>query len=82
MKRYLVPAPNQELILSAFQEQDWAEYIDDPLLPRPGQRPKPRLHAAIRCLNRNQLRPLIRFRGDGSGTRIRWELRRRTKDPD
>jgi hypothetical protein len=73
IKRFRVPARNQELLLAAFQEQDWPEYIDDPLVPLRDQDPKERLKAAIRCLNRNQLAKLIRFRGNGNGMRIYWE---------
>src|SRR5882757_5867821 len=31
VKQFHVPARNQELILSAFQKEDWPESIDDPL---------------------------------------------------
>ncbi|HEY4312716.1 MAG TPA: hypothetical protein VGN12_24920 [Pirellulales bacterium] len=75
IKSFRVPARNQELLLAAFEEQNWPHGIDDPLVPVPDQDPKERLKAAIRCLNRNQRAKLIRFRGNGNGKRIYWELR-------
>lgn len=72
VKRYRVPAPNQELILSAFQEDGWPEFIDDPLPPAPNQDPKLRLQATIKSLNRHQMARLVRFHGNG-GTQIYWE---------
>lgn len=73
VKRYRVPAPNQELILNAFAEDGWPGRIDDPLPPNPDLEPKRRLQAAITCLNRNQKERLIHFRGDGRGVGICWE---------
>ena len=43
-------------------------------IPRPEQEPKQRLHTTVNALNRNQKNHLIRFRGDGRGEGIRWEL--------
>ena len=74
IKRYRVPAPNQELILSAFQEEGWVPRIDDPLAPQLNQDSKRRLHDTINSLNRNQKQSLIRFLGDGKGEGIRWEF--------
>lgn len=73
MKRYRVPARNQELILAAFQEEGWPEFIDDPLSPEPEQDPKRRLQVTIKSLNRNQLAALLRFHGNGNGLQISWE---------
>jgi len=73
VKRFRVPALNQELILSAFQEDDWPAKLDDPLPPLPGLDSKRRLHDAIKSLNRRQIRPLLRFHGDGSGRGIHWD---------
>ena len=73
MKRFRVPALNQELILAAFEEEGWLAHLDDPL-PRPRNcNAKERLHAAIKRLNRHQVKPLIRFRADGSGSGIIWD---------
>ena len=74
VKQFKVPAPNQELILSVFQEEGWPIRIDDPLPPHPQQDPKRRLHDTINSLNRSQKASLIRFSGDGKGTGVRWEL--------
>jgi hypothetical protein len=75
VKHFKVPAPNQELILDAFEEEAWPAHIDDPLSPHPALDPKRRLHNAIDSLNRNQKHSLLRFHGDGRGRGICWELR-------
>lgn len=72
VKQFRVPAGNQELILSAFQEEDWPDQVDDPLPPAPGLEPKRRLHDAIHRLNRNQKKRLVRFRGTALGRAILW----------
>jgi hypothetical protein len=74
VKEFRVLSPNQEAILSAFEEEGWPHYVDDPLPPAPDQNPKHRLRDTIKWLNSNQKNHLIRFRGDGTGERIRWEL--------
>jgi hypothetical protein len=74
VKEYRVRSPNQEAVLSAFQEEQWPHYIDDPLSPVPDQSPKQRLRDTVKRLNENQKNHLIRFRGDGTGERVRWEL--------
>ncbi len=74
VKRFCVPAENQERILSAFQEEAWPLRIDDPLPPVLATDPKRRLHSTIQCLNRNQRTHLVHFHGDGNGCGIRWEL--------
>ena len=73
IKRFCVPAENQEIILSAFEEEAWPAHIDDPLPPAAEIDPKRRLHSAIQCLNRNQKARLLHFHGDGYGRGIRWE---------
>jgi len=78
VKQFRVPAPNQELILCAFAEEQWPARIDDPLPRVPHIDAKRRLQATIVCLNRSQVAPAIRFRGDGTGTGIRWETRTKT----
>jgi hypothetical protein len=79
VKHFNVPAANQELVLAAFQELGWPAEMDDPLPypngPRSKRRrhdsvskhSKRRLHETIDRLNRNQVNPLIRFRGNGNG---------------
>jgi hypothetical protein len=73
IKRYRVPAQNQALVLEAFQESGWPEYIDDPLPPSAGQDSKERLLATIKSLNRSQRSQLIRFHGNGNGQQIYWQ---------
>lgn len=72
VKQYKIPAPNQELILTCFEEDGWPDRIDDPLPAQPDITPKRRLHDAICSLNRCQKERLIRFMGDGSGEGVRW----------
>jgi hypothetical protein len=73
VKRFKVPAPNQEIVLASFQEEGWPVRIDDPLPPMAGLEPKRRLHETITSLNRNHKRRLIHFHGDGSGQGVLWE---------
>ena len=75
VKRFRVPARNQEVILSAFEDDRWPEHIDDPLPVKNGVDPKTRLHDAINRLNHSQENPLIRFHGNGNGTGVFWKLR-------
>jgi len=72
VKEYRVPAPNQHLILSVFQEENWPERIDDPLPPLRDIEPKRRLHETIASLNRRCRNRVLRFCGDGLGRGIRW----------
>jgi hypothetical protein len=76
VKCFKTPAPNQELILAAFQEEGWPVHIYDPLPPHPDQDSRRRLHDTINSLNRNQKKALVRFMGDGSGQGVRWDLNR------
>ena len=73
VKRFRVPAPSQEVILAAFEEESWPARIDDPLPPRGDQCPKRRLQETIKSLNRNQRYPLLRFLGDGNARGVLWE---------
>jgi hypothetical protein len=73
IKQYRVPARNQELILSAFEEEGWPESIDDPLPPVADIDSRRRLQATIKSLNRHQTNHLIRFRGNG-GERVLWQV--------
>ncbi len=74
VKRFKTPALNQEMILTVFEEEGWPARIDDPLPPQTDLDPRRRLHDAIKCLNRHQVNRLIRFRGDGTGEGVAWEL--------
>jgi hypothetical protein len=74
VKRFKVPSPTQQAILTAFQEEGWPPAIDDPLPPHVEQDPKRRLRNTVQSLNANQKNSLLHFRGDGSGERVLWEL--------
>jgi hypothetical protein len=74
VKQFHVPARNQELILSAFQKEDWPESIDDPLTDEIGIDPKTRLNDAIYRLNHKQVACLIRFHVNGHGSSVHWSL--------
>ncbi len=74
VKKFLVPAENQELVLSAFEEEGWPAYIDDPLPMKSEIVPKRRLHNVICRLNGSQLAPILRFHGNGKGEGIGWQL--------
>ena len=73
VKRFRLPASNQEAVLSTFEEEGWPPSIDDPLPFMSKQRCKERLHATIRHLNANHQNRLIRFRGNGTGEAVLWE---------
>ncbi len=81
VRRFRMRSPNQETVLSAFQEEGWPHRIDDPLPPRPGQSSKRRLHDTIKSLNRHQENRLLCFVGDGTGQGIRWKLHEPANSP-
>lgn len=74
IKWFRRPAPNQELILTVFQEEGWPRSVLNPLRPDPLVDAKQRLHDTIKSLNRSQLNRLIVFGGDGTGKSIFWRL--------
>jgi hypothetical protein len=74
VKRFRRPAPNQERILCAFEEEGWPSHIDDPLPILPERAPQERLHDTINHLNRNQKHDVLRFRSNGHGSGVCWEL--------
>jgi hypothetical protein len=72
IKKFNQPAKNQELILAAFQEQNWAPRIDDPL---PGGRDQKRMGDTVVALNDNHKNPgIIYFCRDGTGEGVMWGL--------
>jgi len=72
VKHFKRRAVNQELILTAFQEEGWPTRILDPLSPHPSHDVKRRLSDTIKFLNRCQRNELISFHGDGSGEGVIW----------
>ena len=74
LKHFRQPSPNQEIVLCSAEEPGWPTWFDDPL-PRGRGDAKQRLHDTIKDLNRRQRPYLVHFKGDGTGTRIGWELR-------
>jgi hypothetical protein len=74
VKRFRVPAPNQEAVLAAFEEEGWPHRVYDPLPPEDEKDAKRRLHETIKRLNRHRLARIIRFHGDGTGEGVLWEL--------
>ncbi len=75
VKQFRVPSPNQEAVLQAFQRESWPPHIGDPLPATVSpQDAKTRLHDTIKGLNARQKSRLIRFRGDGRGCGVLWEL--------
>jgi|SRR5579871_2372756 len=73
IKRFRVPAANQELILNAFQKQGWPSHIDDPLPRLTKGDSKKRLHNVINNLNKHRLATRLAFRGNGNGHGVAWE---------
>lgn len=74
VKRFKHKSRNQEAILATFQEDGWPYKVYDPLSPIEDCDPKRRLNDTIKGLNHHQENALIRFRGDGTGEAIVWEL--------
>ncbi len=74
VKHVRADAENLRLILTAFEEEDWATSVDDPL---PGDReidPPKRLRNAVQRLNASQHPSLICFLAIRGATGVRWEL--------
>ena len=74
VRRYRVPAGNQETVLAAFEESGWTHDIDDPLRPLANVCPGVRLRDTLRRLNAHQTNHLLQFSGDGTGNHILWEM--------
>ncbi len=79
IKRFTVPAPNQEAVLAAFEKHVWPGCIPDPLPAADAIDAKRRLHDTINRLNRCHQCGAIRFGGNGIGSGICW---RRIADMD
>ncbi len=76
VKHFRVPARNQEIILTVFEEECWPEHIDDPLPFSNDVDSHTRLHDTINRLNRCQSTPLLNFRSNGTGSGVFWKHRR------
>jgi hypothetical protein len=74
IKQFRQPAERQEVVLLTAEELGWPLWFDDPLPRVRGRNPKKRLHDTIQDLNRRQQRAIVQFKGDGTGTRVGWEL--------
>lgn len=75
VKEFRTPAAAQEAVLAAFEEEGWPDSIDDPLPSNGGRlHPKDRLRDEVRRLNAHQREGRIRFRCDGTGEGILWEV--------
>jgi hypothetical protein len=72
IKRFRVPAPNQELVLNAFQAEGWPEWIEDPHPHVEGVDPVQRLLASVKSLNRNQLSTGMAFHCQSSAGIVSW----------
>ena len=73
VKSFRVPAPNQELVLSAFQEEGWPLSVYDPIPPSQDVDRWERLKFTIKRLNAAQEEGRIHFYGNGTGKGICWE---------
>lgn len=80
VKRFKHKSRNQETILATFQEDGWPYKVYDPLSPIVDCDPKRRLNDTIKGLNHHQENSLIRFRGDGTGEAVIWELASGSKE--
>jgi hypothetical protein len=65
----------QEVILAAFEEENWPHCIDDPLTGKGEQERKQRLRTAVANLNRRQRVPLLHFLVRRQGSAVAWEFR-------
>lgn len=70
IKQFKIPSVDQEIVLAAFEEENWPSRIDDPFCGQQESDATHRLQSSIDALNRNQKRPLMRFRLDSSGQGI------------
>jgi hypothetical protein len=73
VKRWRVPAANQELVLAAFEEDKWPQHLDNPLAAQGVTSARERLRDAIHRLNGCQSVCTLRFHGDGNGLGVTWE---------
>lgn len=70
VRRFTIPRPLVESILTAFEEEHWPRCIAAPLNGRAIER----MDAVVQELNRGQRSPLVRFVGDERGHAVSWEF--------
>lgn len=70
INRFRVPAKNHTVVLAAFQEMSWPEFMDDPLPPSADQDSSERLQATIKVLNRSRVVHAISFHGNANGQQV------------
>ncbi len=75
VKLFRQPSTNQEAILTTAEELGWPRWFDDPLPRSQLRNPKRAVQDTIKDLNRRQHFRIVHFQGDGTGTRVGWELR-------
>ena len=73
VKAFTGPAANQELILTAYQEEDWRRMVDDPLPPLKDMDAPTRLGKAITRLNGRQHPKLLIFHACRNSSAVVWE---------
>jgi hypothetical protein len=78
LKEFRQPAQNQTALLDAIEAHGWeVGHVSNPLPPERGEsesEAQERLHETIKNLNRGMPPQTIRFRGDGSGRGVWWEI--------
>lgn len=76
VKRFSKPAKNQELVLTAMQEENWPiEGVFDPLPGTAQCDRRSRLRDTVKSLNRNQVgERLIHFSSDSHGELVYWRV--------
>jgi hypothetical protein len=75
VKKFHRPAPNQELLLQAFEESEWPATIDDPLPPHGEVKPACRLRETVKRLNRSVDGRVIMFGTSANGQHATWHWR-------
>jgi hypothetical protein len=73
LHEYSPQAHNRILILTVFQEEQWPEWIDDPLPGREEGDPLRRLKEAVHGLNHDQRTPQVHFSTVNEKTAVAWE---------
>jgi hypothetical protein len=78
LTRFLRAAPQQELILTAFQELRWRLTIPNPLSPVRGRDLKTLLNDVLGNLNRSIEGQVLHFSNEDGGGTIAWRIRAST----